>query len=187
MPPRYRLLPLAAALLTTVALVQHGKIALAGRVGPDFVYNVTPCRILDTRIGAEEYSGKLNPGEALALQTSNWVGTISKQGGSVSGCPDIEANATGVFINVIAVEASGSFNNDLGIQPWGSTSSGTAINYTPGVYAINNGLFVGTCWGQFISGFAPSPNDCLFDLQLRNGTGASAHVVIDVTGFTRDF
>lgn len=184
---KFRLVPLAAALLTTVALVQHGKAAFAGASGPDFVYTVTPCRILDTRSGIGPYAGKLDPGEQLALHTSNIANSIILQGGSSNGCPDIPSNANGLFINIIAVEASGSFNNDLGIRPWGSNSSGTAINYTPGVYALNNGLFVGTCFGQRFRGFAPWPSPCDLDLQLLNGPGASAHVVIDVTGFTRNF
>jgi hypothetical protein len=92
-----------------------------------------------------------------------------------------------LFLNVIAVEATGSANNDLGMQPWGSDRGGTVLNYSPGVYALSNGIFVGTCWGQFSGGFPPSPSTCDADLLITNGGGASAHVVIDVSGFARNY
>ncbi|AFL73374.1 hypothetical protein [Thiocystis violascens] len=159
----------------------------AGTAGPDFVYTISPCRVLDTRFASGVFAGKLNPSEQLSIRVSNTAGTIVLQGGNPSGCLDIPNDATGVFINVIAVEASGAANNDLGIQPSGSSVSGTAINYNPGTFALNNGLLVGTCYGQFLYGFPPSPSNCTSDLTLTNGAGASAHIVIDVTGFTRNF
>jgi hypothetical protein len=172
--------------IALLGLTALGNVS-AGTAGPDLVYTVTPCRILDTRLGVGDYAGKLQPNQTLDLMTDNFGlgGTIIAQGGSPSGCPDIPNEATGLFINVIAVEASGTANNDLGIRPWGSSSSATAINYQPGVYALNNGLFVGTCYGQRYYGFPPFPALCPFNITLINGAGASAHVVIDVTGFTR--
>jgi len=159
----------------------------AGTAGPDYVYSVTPCRILDTRVGSGVYAGPLAPGESLDIYVSNTAGTIVVQGGAGSGCPDIPPDATGVFANIIAVEATGNFNNDVGLKPWGATSGGTAINYTPGVFATNNGVFVGTCHGQYIYGHAPFPSSCSQDLTIDNGAGGSAHIVIDITGFTRYF
>ena len=174
----------------TLALVALGLLpaqqAVAVGAGPDFVYSVTPCRILDTRLGSGIFAGKLLPGETLSLNT--YGGNIILQGGSQSNCPDIPSDATGIFMNIIAVEASGSFNNDLGLKPFGSALGGaTAINYTPGVFALNNGLFAGTCWGQFLYGAPPTTGSCTQDISITNGAGASAHVVIDVTGFTRNF
>jgi hypothetical protein len=159
----------------------------SGTVGPNYVYSITPCRVLDTRIGSGVYAGALAPSEAIDIRVSNIVGTIVLQGGSGSGCPDIPSDATGVFANVIAVEATGSFNNDVGVQPWGSTSGATAVNYTPGIFATNNGIFVGTCYGQLLYGFPPPSGSCEQDLTLSNGAGGSAHLVVDITGFTRHY
>ena len=174
---------LGAAVLLNAAM----QPVYAGTAGPDFVYSVTPCRILDTRIGSGVYAGALAPGESIDIRVSNSAGTIIAQGGDGSGCLDIPPDATGVFANIIAVEASGAFNNDLGLQPFGAPSGGTALNYTPGVYATNNGVFVGTCNGQFIYGHPPFPQPCVQDLTITNGAGASAQIVIDITGFTRNF
>jgi hypothetical protein len=176
-----------ATLSTLAAFCLIAQDVSAGESGPDFVYSTTPCRVLDTRVGSGVYAGKLLPNESLDFRTSNVAGTIIVQGGDSSGCLDIPSDATGLFLNIIAVEATGAANNDLGIKPWGSEKGGTALNYNPGVYAINNGLFVGTCWGQFLRGFPPNPSGCSLDLTISNGSGASANVVIDVTGFTRNY
>jgi len=168
----------ASALVPCLAPSQ----AEAAAAGPTAVYTITPCRILDTRLGSGIYAGKLSPGDVLDLKVSGT--NIVLQGGSTSNCPDIPPNAWGVFVNVIAVETEGQLNNDLGIKPWGSSRGATAINYDPGIFAINNGLLVGTCYGQSVSGSPPPSGTCDQDLTLTNGTGGSANVVIDVTGYT---
>jgi hypothetical protein len=141
--------------------------------------------VLDTRFASGLFAGKLQPNEALAINIHG--GNIVIQGGSPTNCPDIPADAEGVFLNIIAVEPTGSFNNDIGIQPFASLDgASTAINYQPGVFALNNGLFVSTCNGQFVAG-APLSGPCTQDITILNGAGASAHVVIDITGFTRSF
>lgn len=182
--------PKAVSLIAGAACLLSAAIqpVTAGTSGPAYNYSITPCRILDTRTASGVYAGKMAPGESMSIRTSNVSGTIVVQGGSGSGCPDIPSDATGLFLNVIAVAGSGSFNNHVGIGPWGGTGAlGTAINYTPGVYATNNGMFVGTCYGQWLYGFAPFPGNCDQDLMIENGPGASAHIVIDVTGFSRNY
>ncbi len=150
---------------------------------PYAVYTMPPCRILDTRQGSGIYNGMLTPGEELSLRV--WGSNIILQGGNPSNCPAIPPDATGVFVNVIAVQTTGSFNNDLGIKPYGGSGGATAINYNPGTFAINNGLMVGTCHGGQVNGDIPPSTVCDQDLTLNNGMGGSAYVVIDVTGYLK--
>lgn len=172
----------AALLFAGVPVTQ----ALAAPVAHP-VYTIPPCRILDTRQGSGVYDGKLSPGQSLSLRVSG--SNIILQGGNPSNCPSIPVDAAGVFVNVIAVETEGSFNNDLGIKPYSGSSGvgggATAINYNPGTFAINNGLMVGTCFGAKQNGDIPGTTACDQDITLNNGMGGSAYVVIDVTGYLK--
>lgn len=81
-----------------------------------------------------------------------------------------------MFINVVAVNPSGSTSNFLTLYPFGTTRPlASSINYTPGTFALANGIFVPIC-GHI---------DCTTtaDLSIYNGTTASVDVVIDVTGY----
>jgi hypothetical protein len=158
----------ASLCLTTTISVT--SFVYADVSGPNDVYTVTPCRVLDTRSAYNGFQGPLYPGDTLDIDV--YGDYVIDQGGNPWGCPEIPYNANGVFINIIAVDPAGAMNNDLGISPYGSRSAATAINYEPGVFALSNGLYTATCSG------------CWYNLTLHNGQGASAHFVIDVTGFT---
>lgn len=181
------------------ALGAMGSIALAlplfpqqvqaAQAGPDFVYTITPCRIFDSRSAGGIFAGILQPNETRSIRTWNEGGSIPNQGGSPSGCPDVPQDATGVFINVQAAAPQGTSANWFGVAPYGIANPSTAINYSPTSGSIGNSQIVSTCWGQWISGaFTGSPFPCTnFDLTFNNGPNASAHLVVDITGFTRDY
>lgn len=140
--------------------------------GPNNLYTVTPCRILDTR-EAEWYS-RLDPESSVSIDI--YGDAIPLQGGNPWGCPEIPSDANGVFMNIIAVNPQGNANNDLGVKPYGASLSGTAMNYQPGIFALSNSVFSAVCPGD--------KSGCWFSLTLQNGAGASTDIVIDVTGFT---
>ncbi len=158
--------------------------------GPDLVYTIAPCRILDTRIASEAFAGKLEPNESIDIAVSGHERLLA-QGGSPTGCPDVPQDASGVTINVMAAQADGAAVNWIGIKPYGTQAAATALNYRPGAGAIGNSQLIGTCYGQWISGAFPEPTPpidlaCPFDLRFTNGPNASTHLVIDITAFTRE-
>jgi hypothetical protein len=160
--------------------------AEAVQAGPDYTYTITPCRILDTRYASGVFAGKLGPNESIDIRT--WGATIISQGGSATQCPDVPADATGVYINVQAAQPSGSGSNYIGIRPYGTDNPATALNYSPGSGAIGNAQLVGTCYGQWQYGGFVGPNPCQsFDLTFNNGPLASTDLVVDITGFTRSY
>ena len=141
----------------------------AEAAGPYRFYTVTPCRVLDTRSAFR--SGAFAPNESRAIYvTERFI--IGQGGAEDCGIPFPEAK--GVFINVIAVEPTGTANNHLTIYPAESTEpTASTLNYQPGVFAIANGVLVSVC-GSAV---------CKSDLTITNGPSASTHVVIDVTGY----
>jgi len=178
---QHNLFAISATVLAAVGLAgQPTHTAIAAPVAHGVV-TIPPCRILDTRQGSGTYNGMLAPGEDLSLHVSG--SNIILQGGNPSNCPLIPSPVYGVFVNVIAVETQGAYNNDLGIKPFGSNGGGTAINYNPGTFALNNGLLVGTCAGAQLNGYISNTFVCDQDITLNNGMGASTYVVIDVTGY----
>jgi hypothetical protein len=159
--------------------------AQAIQAGPDEIYSITPCRILDTRIAVGVFGGRLAPNEELSIQT--WGSIIISQGGSGTQCPDIPEDATGLFITVQAVNPAGS-ENFLGVRPFNTEERSTAILYSPNAGTTANSQFVATCYGQWYYGaFGSLPNPCRsFNLTFNNGPNGTVDVVVDVTGFTRD-
>jgi hypothetical protein len=145
------------------------------------VVPVDPCRILDTRFGSgDDFGGvpnRLAPNETMSIDATESF--IFGQGGANDcGIPFPEARA--VFINVVAVEPTGSFNNHLKVYPFNRPEPGAStLNYEPGVFALANGVFVALC-----TEFDPSGSTCGDDLTITNGPSASTDVVIDVTGYT---
>lgn len=156
--------------------------AAAAPAGPDYNYTITPCRVLDTRQAVGVFAGALQPGESIDIRT--WGTSIPIQGGSGTQCPDIPSDATGLYVNVIAVDPSGSVNW-ISAKPYGTEDNSTAVNYNQNSGAIGNSQLLGTCYGQWYWGGQGTYNCSSFDLTFENGPNASAHLVIDVTGFTR--
>jgi hypothetical protein len=119
---------------------------------------------------------RLSPDETMSIDATE--GFIGGQGGAPDcGIPFPEA--TGVFINVVAVQPTGSFNNHLKVYPFLSSEPGAAtMSYEPGSFALANGVFVALCTLA-----NPGGGGCGDDLYITNGPSASTDVVIDVTGY----
>src|SRR5262249_52160430 len=90
--------------------------------------------------------------------------------GMASTC-NVPDGATGVFINIVAVNPSGP--GHLTVYPYGiALPSASTLNFTTGEN-VANGALVALC--------TPS-SSCPRDLNITMGP-AAAHLVIDVTGF----
>jgi hypothetical protein len=176
MKPRTPLHPDVFSLLVVVILAAIAiPSAHAFQVCP-----VQPCRILDTRLGSGDAFGgaphRLSPNETMSIDATE--GFIAGQGGA-SNCGIPFPEATGVFINVVAVQPTGNFNNHLKVYPYNSAEPGAAtMSYEPGSFALANGVFVALCTLA-----SPSGTGCGDDLSITNGPSASTDVVIDVTGY----
>jgi subtilase family protein len=127
-------------------------------------FTLQPCRLVDTRVAA--VPGPVAAGSTIHRRVR---APLTGQGGAADcGVP---ATAIGVFVNVVAVVASGP--GHLTVFPFGS----------PAPVASN--LNVST--GQTVAGSAVIPlcNPsvfCSFDISVLMGP-ATAHLVIDVTGY----
>jgi hypothetical protein len=141
---------------------------------------VEPCRVLDTRSATDvNVDHPLAPGETVVIFVANsGPATLSGQGGE-DNCDVPFPQAKGVFLNVVAVNPTGSGTNFMTLYPTESDRPVAAsINYEPGTFALANGLFVKLCDA------ATAPGGCLSgDLSIYNGLGATAEVVIDVNGY----
>lgn len=169
--PRFRR-PAIVLLTSTLALP---FAAQAFEVCP-----VEPCRVLDTRLATDSnVDHPLVPNETTTIFVANsGPATLSGQGGEVN-CDVPFPQAKGVFVNVVAVQPTGAFNNHLKVYPAESAEPGAAtMSYEPGSFALANGVFVKICDAATASG------SCLGgDLTITNGPSATTDVVIDVTGF----
>ncbi len=185
MPNRSNMRHLMLALATPLLLAPFGgPKAQALRI-----YPVEPCRILDTRnagnsIGGAgdvdttaSYTGPLGPSQTINIDVTG--NRIAGQGGAVD-CGVPFPDAKGVFINVVAVEPTGAFNNHLTVYPYNRPlPTASSLNYEPGVFAIANGIFVPLC-----TAFSP-PGACDDNLSIANGPSASTQVVVNVTAYVQ--
>lgn len=150
----------AAALL--VALSVPG---LAPAAGPFDTVTVLPCRVVDTRNG---------PGAIPANASRSFLvagASLAGQGGAGS-CNIPDGPAKGVYINVVAVAPSGGAH--LTVHPYPTAVPlASTLNFRQG-QTIANGVLVPIC--------DQDTSACDFDLTVTMGP-ASAHVVIDVTGY----
>ena len=71
---------------------------------------VTPCRIVDTRIGG---GGVLSPGQRREYFVYGPPGDIATQGGNPAGCPSPSGEPSGVHINVTSDFKSPGFSSQI--------------------------------------------------------------------------
>lgn len=179
--PKWMVVGAAAGMLSPLMSQQAAAI----QAGPDLVYTITPCRIVDTRLASGVFAGALAPNEELDVRV--WGSIIISQGGSATQCPDVPSDATGVFISVQAAEPTGNGDNYIGVRPFATPNPSTALNYSP-AGTIGNSQLVATCYGQWAYGGFVGANPCTsFDLTFNNGPNASTDLVVDITGFTRNY
>jgi hypothetical protein len=159
-----RLGRLALAIGSVVVL-----LAAASAEAQQLVYsNVTPCRIVDTRI----VGGPIAAGTQRSFYVAGTTG-FETQGGNAGGCA-VPEGATAAVLNFVAVNAAGPGN----LRAWpfgGSVPNASILNYAaiPGLN-IANGIVVAIC--------DPNAITCTFDLQVQADSSAT-QLVIDVLGF----
>ncbi|MGA7615748.1 MAG: hypothetical protein WBX15_11285 [Thermoanaerobaculia bacterium] len=129
--------------------------------GPYQFYSVTPCRVIDTR-GATGATG----GPALA-------------GGAVRSFPingicGVPADAKAVVVNVVVVSPTGT--GHIRLYPYNTPMPTVAtLNFEAGDPAIANGAILPAT-------IDPTWN---FSVYLGTGTGTTAQLVVDVSGYFR--
>jgi hypothetical protein len=141
---------------------------ILGSTQADLVYTpVTPCRIIDTRLGG---------GAIAAGTTRNFVvsgtGGFPAQGGTSGGCGIPLGPATAAVINLVAVGPAGA--GDLRITPFGTAIPvASIINYTSGLN-LANGPAVTIC--------NPATTTCNSDITIQADVSAT-DLVADVQGY----
>lgn len=153
----------ASVALLLGALCQTATFTWAG--GPYDAFAVTPCRIVDTRLVG-------GPIPASGSRTFFTTGSFTSQGGQTNcGIPFGLAKA--VFLNVVAVGPSA--GGYLTVYPYPlSLPLASTLNFAAGE-TIANGVLVPIC--------DTGTTDCTpGDFTVTMG-GASADIVIDVTGY----
>jgi len=137
--------------------------------GPFDTFTVQPCRVLDTRISIPPGPIPANATRSILVVGDLTGGGAINQGGATN-CQVPDA-AMGVFVNVVAVNASGP--GHLTVYPANTTLPvASTLNFTTG-QTVANGVLVPIC--------APA-GSCVFDLNITMGP-AAAHLVIDITGY----
>jgi hypothetical protein len=158
-----------AVVIDSTTLVGTVKTNISGVLPAIKTFTVPPCRVLDTRISTPP--GPILPDGTRSILVAGDLtggGAVNQGGAANCGVPD---TARGVFVNVVAVGAGGP--GHLTVYPYSiALPLASTLNFTTG-QTIANGVLVPTC--------TPA-GSCAFDLNITMGP-ASAHVVIDVTGY----
>jgi len=133
------------------------------------------CRAFDTRGGTSP--GKIQPGTTRNFSLKN-AALVPGQGGD-AGCV-VPADATAVFINLVAVDANG-FGD---LRAWATDRSQpttAAMNYfmIPGQIAnVANGIVIPICVGNTVT--------CPTDITIL-AEGNAVHVIGDLQGYYHKF
>jgi hypothetical protein len=144
-------------------------VTLTGAAPRTKTFTVPPCRVLDTRLSNP--LGPISANGTLSILVAGDLtggGTVNQGGAANCGVPDA---VTGVFVNVVAVNARGP--GHLTVYPFNTALPlASTLNFTTG-QTIANGVLVPTCT------LAVS---CAFELNITMGP-AAADLVIDVAGY----
>jgi hypothetical protein len=150
-----------------------------GDTAADLVFTpVTPCRVIDTRLGGGPIAANTQRNFVIAGTSG-----FTAQGGSPMGCGIPLGPATSVVINFVAVFPAGAGN----LRAWAVASPQPAaplaavLNYgvVAGLPALANGIVVPICNTAVTSCAAG-------DLRLQADSSAT-DVVADVVGYFRNF
>ncbi len=129
-------------------------------------YPLTPCRLVDTRIAAGEYTGPISPSTSADYHAKD-ITEIANQGGiSSDGC-GVASTASAVVVNITATDQAGT--GHLRAYPYSAPLPNAAILNFSGP-TIGNSTILPICIGT-----------CAYDFSIYART--SAHVIIDVMGY----
>jgi hypothetical protein len=124
---------------------------------PADFYTVTPCRLVDTRIGAGPFGGPaLVAGAVRSFPVT----------GGVCG---VSSTATAVSMNVTVVGASAPGHLTLYPGDAAGPPATSTINFSPGQTRANNAIVLLATNGGTIN--------------VRNGSAGGVHLVLDVNGY----
>lgn len=112
-----------AGATTNVRLVVLGY--LETNEGATFI-PVNPCAAFDTRFGTGNFGGLREGGETTTYQISSLV-SDAQGGATEAGSCGVPANATGVLLNLVAVNATGGGN--LQVSAAGAAPTGGVLNF----------------------------------------------------------
>ena len=127
---------------------------------------VTPCRVVDSRIGG---GGMFTPGERQEYYVYG-TSDIIPQGGNPAGCASPRGEPSAVHINLTAVPYSGT-GNFVAFPANYNPPTASLTNYRAGVQNIANAATIRT-----YNVFGPK------ELEVMNNYGY-AYLVIDVMGY----
>ena len=160
---RHNVRVFVATVLLLGVLCQLATPTSAG--GPYDAFTIPPCRIVDTRV----VGGAIPASGSRSFFVS---GSFTSQGGQTD-CGIPHGPAKGVFLNVVAVGPSAP--GHLTVYPYPlSLPPASTLNFNTGEN-IANGVLVPIC-------DTASVNCDAADFTVTMGP-ASAHIVIDVTGY----
>jgi hypothetical protein len=130
-------------------------------------FPVTPCRLLDTRIGTGTFAGPKAPNTEVAFSVND---SLTPQGGNPAGC-GIPGNPDPPALSVIitAVPTDTNQGNLRAFPTFGAVPTAAMVNYQDGVVTGS-----GTIARSGSSGF---------ELTVRNQGAATTHIVVDVNGY----
>lgn len=144
-----------------------GGLDTVQAVGKSF-YPLDPCRLVDTRIAAEGFTGPI-PGGAVRSYNATDSTTIQNQGGKAGGC-GVPANAIALVVNFTSVEPGG--KGHLRAYPYGTPLPLAAIlNFSSSTIA--NATVLPICSPSCASHFSVYASN-------------STHLVVDVMGYFAD-
>lgn len=153
---------MAALLSGVVPLVPAG--GSEANAGATFSVPVTPCRVVDTRVGA---GGEVRNGAVRSWQVSGSGVGFAAQGGRDGGC-GIPSSATAVELSISAAAPKGTGFLRAG-PSGGALPRATVLQFSRSGGATNSGAV----------GLRPNVVEGL----TVTGHGASSHVVVDVLGY----
>jgi hypothetical protein len=142
-----------------------------GSVTSDLVFTpLTPCRVLDTRLGDPPYRGPYNVGDNISFAVTDPINSAGKNQGGAANCGFPYLSGTGVALNITAVPVGA--GGDLRIFPVGGTPpSASIINFQSGIN-IANAANVAIAYGA-------GGNDVTINVEF--GTGV--YIVADILGY----
>jgi hypothetical protein len=129
-------------------------------------FPVTPCRLLDTRIGTGLYAGPKAPGTEVAFSVND---TLTPQGGNPAGCGIPNADPPALSVIITAVPTDTNPGNLRAFPTGGAVPTAAMVNYQGGV-VTGTGTITASGGGSD-------------ELTVRNQGLATTHVIVDVNGY----
>jgi len=142
-----------------------------GSVTSDLVFTpLTPCRVLDTRLGAPPYVGPYSVGDNISFAVTDPINSAGKNQGGAANCGFPYLSGTGVALNITAVPVGAS--GDLRIFPVGGTPpSASIINFQSGINIANA--------ANVAIAFGAGGNDVTINVEF----GSNVYIVADILGY----